>query len=215
MASLKTVAIGIGLATGVAGVAGIVAHSKGLFNSNTQISELLEQENKYALLPANSGEYEAEWDAAWKRYADNSNNTPSKKDKWNIPAEEGLSAEKASQTFKNVCQQKATEKVKARTDQKYIDITNYCSRPKKLSEVLNKEGIELLATTGKEVEWKAKFNSYKTSNNQIPGATSASATDEEQHFTKLREGCKVASDIKTTDNNYSKTYAAVKEWCKV
>ncbi|OAL09943.1 hypothetical protein A6V39_03460 [Candidatus Mycoplasma haematobovis] len=124
MTSIKTFSIGISLITGVVGIAGAVAYSKDLFNSNIQISELLRKNNKHDLLDVYGMNNSKDWDEVWEKYMEETGN------KWNIPSEEGMLAVNAPTAFKEICRKKAQEKIKSTSDQKYQDVIKYCSKPK-------------------------------------------------------------------------------------
>ncbi|OAL10596.1 hypothetical protein A6V39_00830 [Candidatus Mycoplasma haematobovis] len=210
MITTKSLGIGVGIATGAAGLTGLVGYSTGLFDSNIQISKLLEQENKYTLLLTSGTDNASEWETAWNNYKTANTDKALGKDKWKLEGWKVGGLEQMPANFKSICSQKSQEKIKDKKDPKYQNVIDYCSRPKTLQEVLAKEGIKnLLNTTGEDEAWRTKYATYSTSSNKLPNGVEGTGSD----YTKLRDGCKNAIALKTTDNNYQKSYEPFKAWC--
>ncbi|OAL10028.1 hypothetical protein A6V39_03885 [Candidatus Mycoplasma haematobovis] len=189
-----------------AGTIAGIGYSTGLFNSNTQINELLKKENKHILLSSKSGEDTTGWTEAWKKYWKNK--------VWGEIT--GSTEDQVPERFKTLCGEKAKESVYDTKDPKYINITKFCSRDKTIKDVLNEEGFKFLSETGKDKEWQDKFDNYKSDQNtlKLPGVTIDQGDTKDKHHNKISKGCVEAVKAKTTDKGYEDNLAAIRHWCK-
>ncbi|OAL10008.1 hypothetical protein A6V39_03785 [Candidatus Mycoplasma haematobovis] len=210
--SLKSAGIGAGLITGAAGLTGTVGYATGLFNSNTQITELLKKQNKYALLSAEANKDAEGWDEAWKKYKKDNETNENGKDKWTVKGWTKQDVPQVPDGFKNACSKRKDNKVSGIEDSEYTDFTKYCARPKTVQEILEQENFKPLTGANKETQWKTKLTTYKVASNQLPNAKINSDAGQER-FNELKSGCEAALKIKTTDDKYDEILSATRAWC--
>lgn len=207
MPTLKNIATGGGLITGAAGLTALFGYSTGLFNPNIQIAKLLEWENKYTLLSKDE-----EWQANWKQYQEDNKSAEINKDKWEVKGWKKEEVSKVPEDFKSKCSSKKDIEVRSKEVEEYIDFTKYCARPKTVQEILSQNGFKPLQGDKEDDEWKIRIDKYKNSDNQLPNAKIAK-DDSSKNFNILKEECKEALKLKTTDTNYNETLSPTKEWC--
>ncbi|OAL10017.1 hypothetical protein A6V39_03830 [Candidatus Mycoplasma haematobovis] len=172
-----------GLTTGV-------SYATGSFNPS--ISALLEEENKFILL--SNSDTEA-WKESWEAYRQN--NLGKQKDEWNI--RNWSSSSEVPEEFKNICRQKATSKISNTSDPTYTAVTSYCTRPKTIKEIFEKEGMKLLGTDGNEKIWMDRFREHFEYVDYFP---ITNWDTNEDNFYRLIEGCKAVANVQTTNINY-------------
>ncbi|CBY92369.1 hypothetical protein HF1_03610 [Mycoplasma haemofelis str. Langford 1] len=153
---------------GAIGSAGTVAAGGGMYlalkDKTTPISELFKQEKGRVLMTDDS---DAKWDAAWELYRNDhkveGSTTYKDVDKWGISNWKDKKGEsKAFKEFKDECSKRSKAQVTDTNKQEYLDVKKYCSRPKKVSELLSEDKSLTLLKKGEDAEaWNASWSKYK------------------------------------------------------
>ncbi|AEG73221.1 hypothetical protein MHF_0964 [Mycoplasma haemofelis Ohio2] len=145
---------------GLTGALGTAAAGGGVYwsmqSSKQPISNLLSSEKALLLITDYS---DSKWSDAWKKYKSSNGEG----NKWGI--RDWLTKKDSNEApteFKEECKKRAESKVSGKSDQEYQDIKDWCTRPKKISELLSFEGKKvLLSQTGDSEEWGKMWTSYK------------------------------------------------------
>ncbi|AEG73173.1 hypothetical protein HF1_08360 [Mycoplasma haemofelis str. Langford 1] len=212
---------------GLTGALGTAAAGGGIYwsvqASKQSISSLLASERGVLLIKDRS---DSTWNDAWKKYKDSSGN------KWGIKdwsAKQSL--QDAPDEFKEECEKRASEKVSSVERQEYKDVRNWCTRPKKVVELLNSEGKKvLLSQTGDDKEWNDSWTKYKKHHENKPASGSqvtyksddelgvssfSNKTTQDNAPTEYKTACQTKSELHidetkiTEDPNFQK----VEKWC--
>ncbi|AEG73266.1 hypothetical protein MHF_1012 [Mycoplasma haemofelis Ohio2] len=155
---------------GLSGALGSAAVGGGIYwsvkGSQESISNLLSSERGILLIKDDSDQ---KWNDAWKKYRESNNGS----NKWGIKNwGEKTGSENAPGEFKRECASRSLVKVSGKEQQEYKDIKAWCTRPKKVSELLDSEGKRvLLNQSGDAGEWKDLWTKYKKHHENTPQST--------------------------------------------
>ncbi|AEW45530.1 hypothetical protein MHC_03350 [Mycoplasma haemocanis str. Illinois] len=208
--------VGLVGSVGAAGIGGGVYWS--LKDSLKPISSLLSTEKGLLPITQNSDE---KWKDAWKSYRDSQKEEGSQnyksQDKWNI---KDWSTKKgqddAPEEFKAACQQKFKLEVSGKDSQEYKDVEAWCTRPKKISELLTSEGQRvLLNNSGDEKEWKESWTEYRKAHQKQPTGSSVTyETNDElgvSNWSTSSKNDSVPNEYKTACQTKSNEYVNIKQ----
>ncbi|AEW45170.1 hypothetical protein MHC_01520 [Mycoplasma haemocanis str. Illinois] len=224
---------------GIIGSLGAVATGGGVYlafkekQTSVSISELFKQEKGVKLMTADDDD--AKWNEAWIKYRDDHKITGDTnyedEDKWGISNwKEKRSGENAFEEFKQECHKRSKVVVKDTQTQEYKDVKKYCSRPKKVSELLAEEGSKSPLDKDKDTDlWNQSWKDYKKVNAESGDGSTVKykATDTwniPEWASKQKEGS-APSEYKTTCetklNSYivpdkafeDETFKQVVSWC--
>ncbi|AEG73260.1 hypothetical protein MHF_1006 [Mycoplasma haemofelis Ohio2] len=201
-------------------------------DSTKPISQLLSSEKALLLITHDSDE---KWDAAWKNYRDahkeGGDTNYKDHDKWGIKGwENKRTVDTAPPEFKEECRRQSQLEVYGKDDQKYKDVKAWCTRPKKISELLSWEGERvLLNETGDEEAWGKSWGEYRKRHEKSRQDSSVTYEDsdelsvnqwqtkrsEEQVPQEYKQSCKTKSGeyINIEQATEDPTFAKVKKWC--
>ncbi|AEW45610.1 hypothetical protein MHC_03750 [Mycoplasma haemocanis str. Illinois] len=201
-------------------------------DSPKPISELLSSEA--GLLPI-TNDLDEKWNAAWKNYRDSHKESGSmtykNRDRWNINGWETKKSEDvAPKEFKEACKSQSQSKVYSKNDQKYKDVKSWCTRPKKIRELLNWEGKRiLLDATGDGEMWGKSWGEYRKHHEKSRQASSITYEDsdvlsvaqwqnkrsQEQVPQEYKDACKTKSEeyINMDQVTNDPVFSKVKRWC--
>ncbi|AEG72671.1 hypothetical protein MHF_0395 [Mycoplasma haemofelis Ohio2] len=194
------------------------------------ISELFKQEKGMKLMTEDN---DAKWNEAWVRYRDDhkiTDNTYKDEDSWGISNwKEKRSGGDAFAEFKQECEKKAKVAVQDTKSQEYQNVKKYCSRPKKISELLSEAGRVLLDKSKDTELWNKSWSNYKLVNVESGSGTSAkykaadtwtvtgweskrsSDTAPEEYKTQCET--KVGGYVDPEKAFEDETFKQVKSWC--
>ncbi|AEG73168.1 hypothetical protein HF1_08300 [Mycoplasma haemofelis str. Langford 1] len=196
---------------GLAGSLGAVGMGGGAYwafkDSTKPISSLLSTEKGLLLITQTSDE---KWRDAWKNYKGSQN-------KWGIKDwSTKQNQDDAPEEFKEACQQKSKLKVSGKDSQEYKDIKAWCTRPKKVSELLSSEGQRvLLSQSGDEKEWGEFWKQYRERHKkQTTGSSVTYETEDElkvSNWSTSNKNDSVPNEYKTACQTQSNTYINVEQ----
>ncbi|AEG72663.1 hypothetical protein MHF_0387 [Mycoplasma haemofelis Ohio2] len=159
---------------GAAATGGGIYYALSDDQSSTSISELFKSEKGLKLMTSAD---DPKWNEAWGNYRKDHKvgNSESYKDedKWRISNWKEKKGEgSAFEEFKKECDKRSKVKVKDTNQPEYQDVKKYCSRPKKISELLSEnKGRTLLDKSGDSTLWNKSWEEYKKTNVQSKTGT--------------------------------------------
>ncbi|AEW45547.1 hypothetical protein MHC_03435 [Mycoplasma haemocanis str. Illinois] len=188
----------------------------------TSVSELFKKSRNKVLLTSSSTV--EEWNSAWIRYRDANKTQVS--DVWNISGFSSKTTESnAFQEFKNTCESKYSLRVKGTEDINYKRIQDWCTRPKKIKELLmDEKEVEFIPENGADSDWKASWNTYREAHKESNG-TSYKATDtwtltnwsndkgNDTLSTNFKSKCLEQAKKDIVNGKEDELYTQVKSWC--
>ncbi|CBY92373.1 hypothetical protein HF1_03650 [Mycoplasma haemofelis str. Langford 1] len=213
---------------GAVGSLGTVAAGSGIYltlkdrqTPSHTISELFQQEKGWKLMTESN---DSKWDEAWTRYKEDKN-------AWGLSTwEKNKEQAKAIEEFKTECGKRIKSKVFDSKQKEYLEVKKYCSRPKKVSELLSEDKTKtLLDKNGDADKWTAAWDQYKKDHidKTSGGSNTYKATDEwgiqgwkdsnppspmpEAYKSKCEE--KWNSHINPEELTEDKTFKQVRSWC--
>ncbi|AEW45534.1 hypothetical protein MHC_03370 [Mycoplasma haemocanis str. Illinois] len=212
---------------GLTGALGTVAAGGSIYltvqASKHPISHLLVSEKGILLIKDRN---DSKWNEAWKRYKDAHNNKWGIKD-WNTKK----SLQEAPNEFKEECEKRAARKISGTEQQEYQDVKNWCTRPKKVSELLNSEGKKvLLRQNGDDQEWNDSWTKYKEhhENKPVTGGKATYKSDNDLGVsdlsrkagqsgvpTEYKTACQTKSELHIDESKIMEdpNFQKVKKWC--
>ncbi|CBY92888.1 hypothetical protein HF1_08800 [Mycoplasma haemofelis str. Langford 1] len=223
---------------GLAGSLGTAAVGGGIYFASkdspksTSISHLLESEKGLLLLSETT---DAKWQEAWKRYRDahkeGGSGNYKTEDLWNI--KDWASKQKedsAPEEFKSECEKRAKLEVLGKDGKEYQNVKSWCTRPKKVSELLSSIGNKvLLNKDGDSGEWSKSWEEYRKHHQKQPSGSSVSYEDKDElgvssWTTKSKEtgvpteyktACQTKADsyIEIEKVTEDTTFKRVEKWC--
>ncbi|AEG73230.1 hypothetical protein MHF_0975 [Mycoplasma haemofelis Ohio2] len=216
-----------GLGAAGTGVGGLCVYQLSGSDESTKeitisISDLFKASQNKVLLTKTSDA--SDWNKAWVKYRDA--NKEREADEWNISGFSGKKTEaNAFQEFKDACEGKYSIKVRGAGDSSYRRVDDWCTRPKKISELLESEGgIELIPSDNANDDWTASWKKYREAHKESQGnnyKTSDTWTitswstdkDNESLSTNFKTKCleQVKQDV--IEGKEDKLYGEVKNWC--
>ncbi|AEG72659.1 hypothetical protein MHF_0383 [Mycoplasma haemofelis Ohio2] len=155
---------------GAVGSLGTVATGGGVYfaikgnQSTTPITELFKKEKGWKLMTSD----DEKWNEAWEKYRNDHKNTGVDSyrdtDKWGLSNWKTKRSESSAfEEFKKECEKRSKVEVSSTEQPEYKDVKKYCSRPKKISELLSEDTTKtLLNKSGDTGEWKAAWNKYQS-----------------------------------------------------
>ncbi|AEW45615.1 hypothetical protein MHC_03775 [Mycoplasma haemocanis str. Illinois] len=214
---------------GLSGVLGSTAVGGGIYLSmrGTQesISNLLSSEK--AILPIKESS-DPKWNEVWKKYKEFNGGI----NKWGLKDWDKQQKEtNAPEEFKNACESRSLMKVSNKEQQEYKDVKEWCTRPKKVSELLNSEGKRVLLNQSEDsAEWKNLWTQYKKHHENTPKTGDSttyktsdelgvnnwsSKTSQEEAPEEFKNACKTKSEsyIDETKITEDQTFKRVMLWC--
>ncbi|CBY92927.1 hypothetical protein HF1_09190 [Mycoplasma haemofelis str. Langford 1] len=206
----------------MAGVAGLSSCAAGLgiyLNSDNRdtVSSLLEKEPAHVLLSSEDGD--SLWNEAWKKYRDS--NKDKELDSWKI---KNFSANSKSETaiegLKEACTSRYEDKVDGVKDFRYVNVKSWCTRPKKIFELLAAEkGIILLSKEASNSKaWSDAWADYKKEQNGTDTwklSNWSSEKGKSEAPDSFKEKCKTQSEMNVNKGKEDELYVQVKRWCTI
>ncbi|CBY92866.1 hypothetical protein HF1_08580 [Mycoplasma haemofelis str. Langford 1] len=220
--------VGAGMTATVAGVGGLYMYqSEGDSHEEpktltTSISQLFQQsKNKVLLTKSSTGE---EWNRAWGRYKLSHQDKTS--DEWGIPDfSKNQGSYDALPEFQDACTSRHSLEIESTEDINYKRVEDWCTRPKKIAELLgDEEGIELIPETGADSDWTSSWGKYRESQKASNGSSYKETDDwgisswkEDKDKETLSNGfkskCLDNSKQDIDKGSEDKLYQQVKSWC--
>ncbi|AEW45588.2 hypothetical protein MHC_03640 [Mycoplasma haemocanis str. Illinois] len=217
----------IGLGAAGTGIGGICVYQWSGSDESTKeitisISDLFKSSQNKVLLTKTSDA--GDWNKAWIKYRDA--NKDREEDEWNIVGFSGKKTEdSAFQEFKNACESKYLIKVKEVGDSNYRRVADWCTRPKKISELLESEnGRELIPSDNANDDWTASWKKYREAHKE--GSTSSYKSSDtwsigswntdknsESLSTNFKAKCLENAKKDVVTGKEDKLYGEVKDWC--
>ncbi|AEW45176.1 hypothetical protein MHC_01550 [Mycoplasma haemocanis str. Illinois] len=185
------------------------------------ISELFQQEKGWKLMNESN---DSKWNEAWTRYKEDKN-------KWGLPSWGGNKEKTETiEEFKNECKKRSKVKIFDSGQKEYLEVKKYCSRPKKVSELLTEDKTKtLLDKSGDAAQWTSAWDRYKSDHiEKVSGGTTTYKESNEWGIQgwqsskppspmpeEFKNKCeeKWNSHINPEELTEDKTFKQVKSWC--
>ncbi|CBY92449.1 hypothetical protein HF1_04410 [Mycoplasma haemofelis str. Langford 1] len=200
-----------GLASAAAmGAAGTgVWYSGILSDTSLEIASLI-KEDKTIILVKDEGD----WGKQWELYKNDNSGKKANEDTWRLKGWTNPAPSTILETFKNMCSSVLSEKVKGKEDKKYQEVVKYCARDKKISDLFSEKKATLLAKTGKDNDWKTRWEKFqKDSSASLLGFSIASGDTKDKNFSKLADACEMAFNKPIRETAYLNNFESIQKWC--
>ncbi|AEW45577.1 hypothetical protein MHC_03585 [Mycoplasma haemocanis str. Illinois] len=182
------------------------------------ITHLLTSERGLLLLSESN---DVKWQDAWKNYRDshkeNGSNNYREKDTWNIKNWSTKKGEDSvPEEFKEECKKRAKLETYGKNNKEYQNVKSWCTRPKKVSELLSSEGKKaLLKGNGDEGEWGKSWEKYRAHHQKQPSSGAINYQDQDElgvsSWTTKRSETNVPNEYKTACQTKSEAYIEVEK----
>ncbi|CBY92813.1 hypothetical protein HF1_08050 [Mycoplasma haemofelis str. Langford 1] len=184
----------------------------------TSISSLFQRSpNKVLLTPSSS---EEDWNRAWSNYKNAHQDTSS--DEWKIPNfENQKSTYNVLPAFKDACTGRYSMRAESEEDITYQRISQWCTRAKKVSELLkDEEGIELIPENGDDRYWTTSWIKYRDFHKSSSNAKDTWEIDSWEADSKsdnlsdsFKTKCLLQAKQDIVNGKEDQLYQQVKNWC--
>ncbi|AEW45164.1 hypothetical protein MHC_01490 [Mycoplasma haemocanis str. Illinois] len=200
--------------------------------STTPITELFKKEKGWKLMDSN----DEKWNEAWERYRNDHKNTGENSyrdtDKWGLSNWKDKRNESAAfEEFKRECEKRSKMKISNIEQQEYGDVKKYCSRPKKVLELLSEDTSKKLLDKNRDSEkWKEAWNKYRSYH--IESTKDNTITYKNQDTWSMKNWSSKNSDANAAPDDYKnecekrwnsyidpmkltedETFQQVRDWC--